>query len=423
MEKQRIKSIIRSFTGLLVLLFTSSLYGQTLTYAMIKQLRITPVEDQMFYTRNDIKFEVTIPYVSPNQIDITIPSDEENVMFKILRKTEDFDGTKIELWYNFSKKGNYRLNPLELKIKNIQRTIKFADIQIKLNPKEQTPQIVVEFPDNIKVYSEDISPSKPVYTARVGEKFKISVYLQYSVHLLNYHWDLPKNSIFTKKESYEITNIRLRDVVASEKLIPVWDFEWTVLKPGIVDFPQFVMTVTGYNGVKSEISFPQIKILAEDGEPKTEIIEKDYYQQSFEYLENESEKDEDEVDYTQTVSSLIKTKTLFKILFIISLVLFSIVLIILFVFMKRKKWNKCIFLAAFAICVLILSIFFYVKMNRRYGIVTDCILYSVPEKTANSISEIPSGSKVEVKQIADNWVFIEFGQMSGWCEESMVEVY
>ena len=79
MEKQRIKSIIRSFTGLLVLLFTSSLYGQTLTYAMIKQLRITPVEDQMFYTRNDIKFEVTIPYVSPNQIDITIPSDEENL--------------------------------------------------------------------------------------------------------------------------------------------------------------------------------------------------------------------------------------------------------------------------------------------------------------------------------------------------------
>lgn len=423
MEKQRIKSICKSCTRLLIFFFAASLYSQSLTYNMIKQLRITPVAEQMLYTRNDIKFEVTIPYVSPNQVEITIPSDEDGVIFKTLRKTEDMDGTKIELWYNFSKKGYFTLKPLAVKIKNINRQIKFASFSVKLNPKEQTPQLVVEFPNKKQIFTEDIAPSKTVYTATVGKSFKVRMYLQYAVNLLNYKWDLPKNSIFAEEKAYEITDIRLRNVQVSEDLIPVWDFEWTVLKPGPVDFPQFTITVTGYNGVKNEISLPPIKILAEEGHIKEEIPFDNYYSQAFQAVETEKEEIIEEIDLSEIAKSLINTKKIFKISFIIFIALFIVILIALILQSKRKKINQSIILGALLICIQIMIIFFYVKMNKKYGLVTGCKLYSIPEESANSISDIPRGSRVQVKDEINGWLYVEFGQMRGWCDKEMVEVY
>ena len=106
MEKQRNKSIAKSFGRLLIalLIFTvQPLYSQTLTSAIIRELRIVPAKDQTLCVNSEIKFEVTIPYTMPGQLELLMPEETENVSFKTLRKVESEGGTKIEIWFLFAK--------------------------------------------------------------------------------------------------------------------------------------------------------------------------------------------------------------------------------------------------------------------------------------------------------------------------------
>ncbi|MBR6340494.1 MAG: hypothetical protein IKR64_01190 [Treponema sp.] len=63
-------------------------FSQTLTNAMIRELRITPVKEQALVVNSDIKFEVIVPYTLPSQIDVSMPEEVENADFKTLRKIE-----------------------------------------------------------------------------------------------------------------------------------------------------------------------------------------------------------------------------------------------------------------------------------------------------------------------------------------------
>ena len=64
MEKQRINAKSRFIKRLLIFVFlilnvNSSIFSQYLTYSIIKDLRITPVENQDLYANTEIKFEAT----------------------------------------------------------------------------------------------------------------------------------------------------------------------------------------------------------------------------------------------------------------------------------------------------------------------------------------------------------------------------
>ena len=81
MEKQRNKSVSESCRRLLKKLFTFAvlffsagvLFSQTLTSAMTRELRISPAQGQQLCVNSEIKFEVTIPYTLPGQIDVSMP--------------------------------------------------------------------------------------------------------------------------------------------------------------------------------------------------------------------------------------------------------------------------------------------------------------------------------------------------------------
>ena len=113
-EQQSCRRLLKQFLkGFLVaLLFAAgsqTVYSQTLTNALIRDLRISPVQNQPLAVNTDIKFEVVIPYTLPSQIDVSMPEEIENVQFKTLRKVEaggNGGGTKIEIWFSFSKTGN-----------------------------------------------------------------------------------------------------------------------------------------------------------------------------------------------------------------------------------------------------------------------------------------------------------------------------
>ena len=128
MEKQRIKSERISGRRLLIVLFLLSsfpVFSQTLTSAMIRELRISPVENQQLQVNTDIKFETVIPYTLPSQIDLSMPEENDEMIFKTLRKVEWGGGTKIEIWFLFTKTGTYTPKPLLIKIKNSRRQIQF----------------------------------------------------------------------------------------------------------------------------------------------------------------------------------------------------------------------------------------------------------------------------------------------------------
>ena len=121
MEKQRHNKNLRSVFGLLIFLFSafSSSLSAQISSEQIRRLEILPVENQDFSVNKEIKYQLILSGISPLNVYITNPESEEKIIFKTLRRTSDGnDGTKIELWYQFSETGDFAPEPLQLKIGN-----------------------------------------------------------------------------------------------------------------------------------------------------------------------------------------------------------------------------------------------------------------------------------------------------------------
>ena len=148
MEKQRIKRLSKSgrrfLIILLTLLYTVSASAQTLTYEQINALRIVPEEGQKLYTKTDIKFVVKLPNVSSSQVQIISADQQSDITFRTIRKSENYNdnGTTIEIWYNFGKKGTYKLTPISVMIQNRRRTIHFEQITVTEDPATMLPRMV-----------------------------------------------------------------------------------------------------------------------------------------------------------------------------------------------------------------------------------------------------------------------------------------
>ena len=186
MEKQRIKSITKSGRRLLVfsiflLLCSNSLFSHILTYAEVSALSILPAEGEKLYAKKDIKFEVLLPDTKANSVQIQPPNEIQNVSLKTLRKSEIYGentSTKIEIWYNFEKKGDYQLPPITILLQGRKRVLRFAKVKISENPENMLPRMIIEFSDGTTVSSDDNAPKKPVLSAKVGEKISFTLYLQ-----------------------------------------------------------------------------------------------------------------------------------------------------------------------------------------------------------------------------------------------------
>ena len=64
----------------------------------------------------------------------------------------------------------------------------------------------------------------------------------------------------------------------------------------------------------------------------------------------------------------------------------------------------------------IVSIFYSVGQRIQvFGICKGCTISSVPEASAEAVSEISAGNLVEIHEKAGKWYYIELGQTGGWC--------
>jgi hypothetical protein len=48
------------------------------------------------------------------------------------------------------------------------------------------------------------------------------------------------------------------------------------------------------------------------------------------------------------------------------------------------------------------------------------VLQSVPEESASSKFEITGGNRVLISERSGEWVFIEYGDISGWIKEEFI---
>lgn len=451
MEKQRNKSVSESCRRLLKKLFAFAvlffcggvLFSQTLTSAMTRELRITPAQGQQLCVNSEIKFEVTIPYTLPGQIDVSMPEEKENVSFRTLRKVESNGGTKIEIWFLFSKTGTYTLNPLVIKIKNSRRQIQFSPVTIGINPKEQQPLC----------YIVTSSGRNKDLTVQAGQKISFKVCLQYAQQLVKFSWDIPKDSIFVQGKEYEFTEIKQREKTITDDLIPVYDFEWTPLVPGTYSFPVFNITAVAYNGDRVDVRIPPIKVTVLQARAKNTATQKQYFSDAFEEDEAEQFRAENPSAVFESAGELAKTlaslrskerhavlpgarkarveyeKALglpynqneFALIWVyLSAVLFAAVLVLLIILIKLKKHNLCIAAGVGLICSLVIFIYTCVMTNRKFGVAGECTLYSIPESSASVKSELPAGNRVQVISESDGWLYVRFGETEGWCQDDSV---
>lgn len=454
MEKQRkyaksesgrrlLKKIVKEIVFALVFMSVSqSLFCQSLTNALIRELRISPVPEQALVVNSDIKFEVIIPYTTPGQIEVSMPQEPENVQIKTLRKVEaagNGGSTKIELWISFAKTGMYFFSPLEVKIKNSRKQIAFMPVRIGINPKEQEPVCVI---------LTDSGMNKNISLA-AGQTVKFRLCLKYAVQLVQFSWELPKDSIFVQGKTYEFTEIKQREKIVSDDLIPVSDFEWTPLVTGVMDFPEFHIQAIAYNGDKVTVKLPSIKINVVKSRGKNSGKENSYFLQAFEADSADGVEAQVEVISGQDAEILAKlrskerhslfgkarkerieyekklslpyTQNEFKIVWIFIYSFIACAIAALMIFLGHKKRSDLnIFLSVILICLFVLVIYSVVCGAKKYGISKGTQLCSIPEASASIKSELPAGNRIQILEKSGEWYLIRFGESEGWCSKDSI---
>ena len=437
MEKQRIKSkriISRRLLIVFFLFITFPAFTQTLTSAILRDLRISPIQNQQLIVNSDIKFEAIIPFTLPSQIDVSMPEDDEVMIFKTMRKVESGGGTKIEVWYQFIKTGTYTPKPLIVKIKNSRRQIQFDSVTIGINPKEQQPLCVITTSQG----------NNKNLTVRAGEKIKFTLYLQYAVQLTQFSWELPKDSLFVQTKTYEFVEIKQREKIVSDKLIPVSDFEWTPLVAGTLNFPQFIIQAVSYNGDKVSVHMPFLTVKVLDAKRKAPVNKTKYFEDAFntnELFDEENSAPKITIEVAKQISELRtkerhsffgKTRRLridlereynlpynqkeFKVIWhYICLSIVALFVVLLFICIYKKRRGFDLLTGTVLILSLVAAIYCGVCSNRKYAISTGSKVYSIPESNASITSELPAGNRVQIISQTENWYQLRFGETEGWC--------
>ena len=464
MEKQRNTTATKSCKRLLIIvafisLFSHPFLAQNFSSKELSNLQLVHAGDytrgQKLFSNTDITFEVIIPFFNPSQIEIETPISTLTEIYKTVKCVEDYSttnaGSRIEVSINFPKKGNFNPRPLKVKIGGILEEIPFEKVQIDFNPDEQPPVLIIQFSDGTILSSDDAFSGKPVLTVPSRTKLRFTASLQYIVQLQGYNWELPENSMFRRIREHDFTQTKYIDKAEGPKVIPVCDFEWTVLKEGLIQFPDLDFQVTGYNGCKVSIKFPNFYVEVTPNEETKSNKENSIFSSAFEA---------DDSDYSDLLSepipimledceklcalrSIEKKSLSYKakkqrielekklglpsdqgefpiFFFYLAITLFAVSAFLLILNIRRKEIIKIIILSLIISGCFAFILFSITKIKTTYAISKGCTILSIPEEMSESKSEIPAGNRVEVKEKSGSWVYISLGETGGWCNKDNI---
>lgn len=431
------------------LIFTSTLFSQTVNTNLLQNLKFAYLQNQQFQTNSEIIYQVIIQNITPEQITL-VPTESsynsEDYKITSVRKIdyiENFEkGTKIEAKVIFNKKGLIKIEPYKIKINNTTYQIPFEQLNLNFNPNKQSPIVIIDFSDGTQISSE--TKEQTVITTKKGEKLRFTLSLQYIIQLHNFSWELPKDSIFKQLKEYSFLETKVTNKEYSGIILPISDFEWTPLVTGELSFPDFHIQVTDYNGCKNDVKFPNIKLNIEEKERNTSSEQKNYYPDAFVQtsnftspIETKSLSSDDCIklcnlrskERHSVFSKYKKERIAFEnelglpsdqnefpvFIFYLSILFFVISILMLILFIRRKELLKIIIFCTILAVSLTLLIYSYSKVNKHFAISKGCKILAIPEETAESKSEIPSGSRIELKEHSEDWYYIQIGDINGWC--------
>jgi len=407
MEKQRNHKSFRSVFGLLIFFlfsFSSSLFA--LSPEEIKKLKIEPLDNQTFDTDKDIKFQLQLPGINPLDVFISNPESEEKILFKTLRRTGygknnsgESEGTKIELWYQFTETGIFTPEPLELKIGTRAYRIPFSKIKISEKEENLVPYVYYIF-SNGQTVTKTTSASLFQGTVSKPVNFQISIVNAREVKSIDY--EIPKNSLFTKKSDIS--------------------FEWTPMKKGRQKVPEIKVTVIANNGNKMEIKTPDCFITVQaatqslsGGSTKADKTFADSFTDIF--LDKGPEETETPQDSFE-VKIKNRKKTVTKWLFI-SLFIILLAALVMYL-LKIKSPVPYLILSVLLILAIIL---FTVLSKKHLAVYTEGTVKSIPELNSGKVLQIPENSEVKILKDVGGWYCIQNGSVTGWTLKENVRIY
>ena len=353
---------MKLFFRLIFLFFSLFSFAEKLS---LNDLKIHP-ETEFFFTETENCYTLTIPNIEPNKIEMTLPELPLGVKFISSKKEvcllpDGKRGCKISLYFSFDLSGKTQFSPLLTKINGNPHYFEFENITVLENPSKATPRLEIFF-DGIKKHQNEIF-------IKEGENLNFTVSLKNAEKLLDFKWELPKDSIFLEKNRFDITEKTKNHSSSFTESQKLARFEWKILKQGVYFLPNFSAEIIDLNGEQTQISLSaNTKIFVSEN---SEIIKKDSTVIEEAFAENQTERSQNQ--------KITKKEPL-----------------------PEAKLS-----------------FFDRLFSRKIGIFKGGKIFNIPEeKKEAQVFENPQ--KVKITQSTGNWLFIECEFFSGWTQKNNV---
>ena len=269
------------------------------------------------------------------------------------------------------------------------------------------------------------------------------MYLQYAIQLTQFNWEIPKDSLFEQLRTYEFTEIKRREKVVSDELIPISDFEWTPLVPGTTAFPRFTIQAIAYNGDKVTVRMPQITVKVLEGRKTAATEGTSYFEAAFntdEVLDEGNNHEEVTVEAAKLIAelrgkerhsvfgsarklrivlereyNLPYSQKEFKVMWLyVCFAMLAVIAVFMIIYICKKRHGIVLLLGVVLVLGVVVTIYCGVLANRKYGISAGTKVYSIPESNAAITSELPAGNRVQIISQTQNWYQLRFGETEGW---------
>ena len=360
-------------------------------------------------------------------------------------------GTRLIVYFKFSKAGRYHLRPVDVVINGGFYRLSFQSVNVFENPKFILPKLSIQF-ENEKFTPTRRNPNN--FTASAGEHIIFTVYVQYAVRVDNFAWSIPENSLFKQIKQYDsLSLINNSETEFSPELYPVVSFDWQPLTSGKFELPSIYLQATAYNGsrydLENSLYIFDVKSPAQNNAASENFSFNENQEEIFSYaFEKPFEEDvvqnkltcseEDLYELLELrqkerrsfpkISKAAKMRVekenqiglnsesaepsipLFLVLGFISLILL-IAFVILFIFKRNQLGAVCACLFAITAAS---SIIYVSKLTKTYVIYMGGSLSPIPEKNVSSGVNLQSGSLALLVQKAGDWVYIKHNETYGW---------
>lgn len=465
MEKSRIKfrkyrqRLLKILLPILCLSLNFNVFARTPSWDELRRLRFVQGSDY-FFTESDCPFYLDVYDVRPENVqvavnylpeDVSFVSSKKEVLMSSSSNGQYASGTRLIVYFKFSKAGRYHLRPVDVVINGGFYRLSFQSVNVFENPKFILPKLSIQF-ENEKFTPTRRNPNN--FTASAGEHIIFTVYVQYAVRVDNFAWTIPENSLFKQIKQYDsLSLINNSETEFSPELYPVVSFDWQPLTSGKFELPSIYLQATAYNGSRYDLENSpyifDVKSPAQNNaasenfsfnENQEEIFsyafEKPYEEELSQNKLSSSQEDlyellelrQKERRSFPKISKAAKMRVekenqlglnsenseasipIFWIFVSISIILL-IAFVILFIFKRNQLGAVCALLFAIMAAS---SIIYGSKLTKTYVIYMGGSLSPIPEKNVSSGVNLQSGSLALLVQKAGDWVYIKHNETYGW---------